>query len=93
MASARSRVRRTVLERALTTADDRGANFLLYLERQVGGLDSFLPYARAYFKRFAGKSITTTDWRDHLLDWFKRNDPSKMDALEAVDWEVCQKTY
>lgn len=65
-----------------------GANFLLYLEGVVGGLEVFLPYASDYVKTFKGKSLDTTMWKDHLFNYFDAQ-PEVMSKLKAVDWEVC----
>ncbi len=55
----------------VSTAEHRqGANFLLHLERTVGGLDHFLPYMKDYVKTFNGYSITTEQWRQHLFHFF-----------------------
>ncbi|CDO71730.1 hypothetical protein BN946_scf184920.g14 [Trametes cinnabarina] len=49
-----------------TVPYEKGANFLLHLERVLGGLDAFLPYVREYVAAFSGRSITTEDWKRHL---------------------------
>ncbi|KAF8639401.1 hypothetical protein AX17_001526 [Amanita inopinata Kibby_2008] len=68
---------------------EKGANFLLYLERTLGGLDVFLPYVRDYVNTFMGKSITTDQWRSHLYDYFgKHGGKEKIKALESVDWDA-----
>ncbi|KNZ48379.1 hypothetical protein VP01_570g6 [Puccinia sorghi] len=66
---------------------DKGANFLLYLEGVVGGLEVFLPYASDYVKTFKGKSLDTTMWKDHLFNYFDAQ-PEVMSKLKAVDWEA-----
>ncbi|KAG9310384.1 peptidase family M1-domain-containing protein [Chiua virens] len=65
---------------------EKGANFLLHLERVLGGLDVFLPYVRHYVQRFMGKSITTEQWKDDLLAYFSANDDASK-ALKAVQWD------
>ncbi|KAM0754058.1 hypothetical protein T439DRAFT_322944 [Meredithblackwellia eburnea MCA 4105] len=67
-------------------AYDKGAQFLLYLERTVGGLEYFRPYIKAYVERFRGLSITTQDWKDHFLAYWGQF-PDKMKALEVVEWD------
>ncbi|KAK4685307.1 leukotriene-A4 hydrolase, partial [Tremellales sp. Uapishka_1] len=68
---------------------DKGANFLLYLERTVGGLDAFLPYMKDYVKTFEGQSITTQQWQDHLFAYFQGlpNGDDYMRKLGKVDWD------
>ncbi|KAF9218882.1 zincin [Gyrodon lividus] len=65
---------------------DKGANFILYLERILGGLDVFLPYVREYVKTYMGHSITY-QWRDHLYSYFD-NQEDKIKALDNVDWDA-----
>ncbi|KAI0063061.1 zincin [Artomyces pyxidatus] len=68
---------------------EKGANFLLYLERTLGGLDVFLPYIRDYVNTFMGKSITTWDWKAHLFAYYeKHGGKDKIDALNSVDWDA-----
>ncbi|ELU39367.1 leukotriene-A4 hydrolase [Rhizoctonia solani AG-1 IA] len=52
---------------------DKGSNFLLYLERLLGGLDVFLPYARDYISTFRGQSIRTEEWKAHLYAYFEKH--------------------
>ena len=66
---------------------DKGANFLLYLERVVGGLDVFAPYIQAYFSTFQGRSISTEEWKAHLLAYFATH-PTASQALQTVDWDA-----
>ncbi|KAI0932947.1 hypothetical protein AcW1_000087 [Taiwanofungus camphoratus] len=68
---------------------DKGANLLLHLERTLGGLDVFLPYAYDYVGTFMGKSITTAQWKEHLYAYFeKQGDSAKIEALNGVDWDA-----
>ncbi|CDU23791.1 related to leukotriene-A4 hydrolase [Sporisorium scitamineum] len=66
---------------------EKGSNFLLYLERTVGGLDNFLPYAKSYFHAFYNRSVTTQEWREHLFKFFEGN-ADATDALNKVDWDA-----
>ncbi|KAJ3565633.1 hypothetical protein NP233_g7504 [Leucocoprinus birnbaumii] len=66
---------------------EKGANFLLHIERTLGGLDVFLPYARDYVSTFSGKSIRTEDWKEHLYGYFK-SQPDKIKALDSIDWNA-----
>ncbi len=66
---------------------EKGSNFLLYLERTVGGLDNFLPYAKSYFHAFYNRSVTTHEWREHLFKFFESNADATA-ALNKVDWDA-----
>ncbi|RXK38146.1 leukotriene A-4 hydrolase/aminopeptidase [Tremella mesenterica] len=69
---------------------EKGSNFLLYLERTVGGLDHFIPYMKDYVKTFSGTSITTEQWRAHLFHYFGNQPDSSryLKALGKVDWDA-----
>ncbi|OCB89221.1 hypothetical protein A7U60_g3588 [Sanghuangporus baumii] len=68
---------------------EKGANFLLYLERLLGGLDVFLPYVRDYVNTFMGQSINTDIWKEHLYSyWRNRGDGSKVSLLDNIDWNA-----
>ncbi|ORX38697.1 peptidase family M1-domain-containing protein [Kockovaella imperatae] len=68
---------------------EKGSNFLLHLERTVGGLDIFLPYLRDYFKTFNHTSITTDQWKEHLFDYFgkQENGSEFQRKLGQVDFD------
>lgn len=68
---------------------EKGSNFLLHLERTVGGLDHFLPYMKDYVKTFNGYSITTDQWRSHLFHYFGSQSDSAgyLKKLGKVDWD------
>jgi len=67
---------------------EKGANFILHLERTLGGLDIFLPYVKDYVNTFIGKSITTEQWKSHLYSYFEKNGSDKVKALDSVDWDA-----
>ncbi|KAG8690146.1 hypothetical protein FRC11_013549 [Ceratobasidium sp. 423] len=68
---------------------EKGSNFLLYLERLLGGLDVFLPYARDYVNTFRGRSIRTDEWKAHLFAYFeKHGGEDKLKLLNSVDWQA-----
>ena len=69
---------------------EKGSNFLLHLERTVGGLDHFIPYMKDYVKTFNGTSITTDQWRSHLFHYFGRqaDSASYLKKLGKVDWDA-----
>ena len=68
---------------------EKGANFILHLERMLGGLDVFLPYIYDYVSTFMGKSITTEQWKAHLYAYFREHGgEEKIKALDSVKWDV-----
>lgn len=68
---------------------DLGGNLLLLLEGKVGGLEVWLPYVKAYVKRFSGLSITTQDWLNHFWAYWDDTNPSIAAKLRAeVDWNA-----
>ncbi len=71
---------------------EKGSNFILHLERTLGGLDVFLPYIYDYVKTFQGKSISTKQWKDHLYAYYAQN-PEKVKALDSVDWDVSAPVF
>jgi len=64
---------------------EKGFNFLFYLETVVGGLDTFLPFARAYFDKFKYSTITTEEFKIFFLEYFN-NLGSKLDVIEWDKW-------
>jgi hypothetical protein len=43
---------------------------------------------RAHVKEFAGKSITTDEWKNFLYSFMEKNFGSeKKDALDKIDWK------
>lgn len=73
---------------------DKGSNFLLHLERTVGGLDVFLPYVQDYVKTYRNCSITTDTWKAHLMEYFKQHHSGEVfEKLKAVDFDVSQRCF
>ena len=62
---------------------------MLHLERTVGGLDHFRPYIKDYIKTFNGHSITTSQWKEHLFDFFgkQENGAEYVRKLGKVDFD------
>jgi len=59
------------------------------LERKLGGLHTFLPYVKDYVETFTGKSITTTQWKDHLYGyWSQHGGTEKIQILDKIDWDA-----
>ncbi|CEQ42029.1 SPOSA6832_03799 [Sporobolomyces salmonicolor] len=69
-------------------AYDKGANFLLYLEQVVGGLEIFSPYQKAFVERFWGLSISTQDWLDHFWSYWAQYPEKERILRETVDWDA-----
>ncbi|KAG8941943.1 hypothetical protein FRC04_003902 [Tulasnella sp. 424] len=68
---------------------EKGSNFLLYLERQLGGLQVMLPYLKDYVNTFRGQSIRTDEWQKHLFKYFSENGgKEKLDILNKIDFEA-----
>lgn len=68
---------------------EKGANLILHIERTLGGVDVLLPYVRNYVETFIGKSITTSEWMDHMYAYFKKHGgQEKVDALDSIDWDA-----
>lgn len=70
-------------------ASGRGSNFLLHIERQLGGLEVFRPYIKAYIKKFSGNVVTTEEWRAHLYDFFgsQENGKEYVNKLDEIKWD------
>ncbi|KAK4705696.1 hypothetical protein P7C70_g496, partial [Phenoliferia sp. Uapishka_3] len=68
-------------------AYDKGAQFLLHLERTVGGLEPWIPYMKKYVETFRGQSITTNDWLEHFHEYWAQF-PEKALALKGVDFDA-----
>ncbi|KAG1717493.1 hypothetical protein EDB19DRAFT_1814438, partial [Suillus lakei] len=68
---------------------DKGANFLLYIERTLGGLEVFLPYVKDYIATYMGHSITTETWKNHLYAYFQKNGgEAQIKALNSINWDA-----
>ncbi|GJN94354.1 hypothetical protein Rhopal_007428-T1 [Rhodotorula paludigena] len=69
-------------------AYEKGANFLLYLERVVGGLEVFTPYQKDYIKSFMGKSVSTSDWERHFWEYWNRYPEKAQKLRDEVDFDA-----
>ncbi|KAJ9110685.1 hypothetical protein QFC19_001514 [Naganishia cerealis] len=72
-----------------TVPYDKGSNFLLHIERQLGGLEVFRPYIKAYIQKFSGNVVTTEEWRSHLYDFFGKQENGKeyIKKLDEIKWD------
>ncbi|KDN39017.1 hypothetical protein K437DRAFT_228230 [Tilletiaria anomala UBC 951] len=66
---------------------EKGSNFLLHIERTVGGLDVFMPYVKAYFATFFDRSVTTEEWRAHLYAFYAGS-PEITKKLDNIQWDA-----
>lgn len=62
----------------------KGSTYLRYLEEFVGGLEVFEPFLKFYLNKFKYKSISTDDFQETLLEYFK--DPKY--NLISIDWNL-----
>ncbi|KIJ45222.1 hypothetical protein M422DRAFT_59984 [Sphaerobolus stellatus SS14] len=67
---------------------EKGANLILHIERTLGGLNVFLPFIKEYVNTFTGKSISGDEWKAFLYDYYQRNNPEKVKALDTIDWQA-----
>ncbi|KAH7884099.1 hypothetical protein F5I97DRAFT_1930308 [Phlebopus sp. FC_14] len=66
---------------------EKGANFILHLERALGGLDVFLPYVKHYVNKFMGQSITTQQWKDDLFQYFSNDVEARSTLEHGIRWD------
>ncbi|GAA5829465.1 hypothetical protein JCM5353_001344 [Sporobolomyces roseus] len=71
-----------------SVAYDKGANFLYYLEKVVGGLEVFSPYHKDFVNTFAGHSIGTQDWLDHFWSYWSQFPEKEKLLREKVDFDA-----
>jgi leukotriene-A4 hydrolase len=60
---------------------EKGFNLLMALERRVGK-EPFEAFFRAYIKKFASQTLTSTDF----VNFFQSHFASQMEGLQAIDW-------
>ncbi|KAI8801906.1 peptidase family M1-domain-containing protein [Cladochytrium replicatum] len=66
---------------------EKGFTFLYYLEQLLGGPAVFEPWLKSYIETFSHKSITTEEFKQHLIGYFAVV-PEKAALLEKVDWNL-----
>lgn len=64
---------------------EKGALFLRHLEA-VYGRDAFDAFLKAYFAKFAFRSITTATFEAHLHDTLLKGDPVKAGKANVKEW-------
>nr|XP_002123481.1 leukotriene A-4 hydrolase [Ciona intestinalis] len=62
---------------------EKGHTLLFYLENLLGGPSVFEPFLLSYINKFKFKSVSTSQWKEHLYEFF--ND--KRAVLDSVDWD------
>ncbi|EPZ33006.1 Peptidase M1, membrane alanine aminopeptidase domain-containing protein [Rozella allomycis CSF55] len=66
---------------------EKGYNFLYYLENLVGGPTMFEPYLKFHVKKFAFSSITTDQWKESFIEYFKdKISETRMNEIEWTKW-------
>ena len=64
-------------------AYEKGFALLYYLEQVVGGPVKFDAFLKEYFSTFAYKTLTTADFKNFFIAFFK-----DVKELEKVDWDA-----
>ncbi|RKP05019.1 leukotriene a-4 hydrolase, partial [Thamnocephalis sphaerospora] len=68
---------------------EKGYNLLYYLEQLLGGPAVFEPYMKEHVRQFAGKSITTDEWKQLLYAHMREHHgDAKIQLLDSVDWDA-----
>ena len=65
-----------------TVAYEKGFTLLLYLERLVG-TEKFEAFFKAYIARFASQILTSDDFKNFFMEYFKGND-----KVKEIDWNT-----
>lgn len=55
---------------------------MFYLEELLGGPEAFNPFIKSYFAKFRNQSITTDDFKQTLIAFFKDNA-----NINKIDWD------
>ncbi|CAG8833049.1 15402_t:CDS:2, partial [Gigaspora margarita] len=67
---------------------EKGFKFLYHIQKVIGGPQNFKPYMKAHVQEFAGKSITTDDWKRFLYSSVEKNFPEKKADLDNIQWDA-----
>lgn len=65
---------------------EKGFSLLWHLQTQAGGAAQFDPFVKAYVKNFAFKTLTSENFKNFYLDYFKDNKHANLDAIQWDDW-------
>ncbi|KAG7670978.1 hypothetical protein Ndes2526A_g01234 [Nannochloris sp. 'desiccata'] len=70
---------------------EKGAAFLTYLERLVGGKDKYVPFFKKYIERFAEQPVTSDDFKAFFLEYFtaqENQEEGLSSKLKEIDWDT-----
>jgi leukotriene-A4 hydrolase len=70
---------------------EKGAAFLTYLERVVGGKDKYVPFFKKYIERFAEQPVTSDDFKAFFLEYFtaqENQEEGLTSKLKEIDWDT-----
>ncbi len=70
---------------------EKGAAFITYLERVVGGKDIYIPFFKKYIERFADTPVTSDDFKAFFLEYFSAQEQQgalQKGILEQIDWDT-----
>jgi leukotriene-A4 hydrolase len=70
---------------------EKGAAFLTYLERLVGGKEMYVPFFKRYIKKFADQPVTSDDFKSFFLEYFTAQEEQGALAhgvLQEIDWDT-----
>ncbi|ORX55588.1 hypothetical protein DM01DRAFT_1320836 [Hesseltinella vesiculosa] len=68
---------------------EKGFNMLHFVEETVGGPAIFEPFVTSYVQEFAGKSITTQDWKDYLYRYMEEHHGQDViNRLNTIDFDA-----
>ncbi|KAL0078408.1 peptidase family M1-domain-containing protein [Phycomyces blakesleeanus] len=71
---------------------EKGFNLLYHIESVVGGASVFEPYMKSHVQKYAHKSITTQDWKNHLFEYMLENNGQEtVDKLNTIDFDLWLK--
>ncbi|XP_076812495.1 leukotriene A-4 hydrolase-like isoform X1 [Clavelina lepadiformis] len=63
---------------------EKGHTLLFHLETLLGGPSEFEPFLRSYIDKYKFESVSTSQWKDHLYEFFS----SKKAVLDSLDWNA-----
>jgi len=67
---------------------EKGAAFLTYLERLVGGKDKYVPFFKKYIERFAEEPVTSDAFKAFFMEYFTAQEEGLSSKLTEIDWDT-----